>query len=105
MSQSVLGGTYHSAADFQSKTWERLGPIMDPSTPVRMIINNIIGGGPNEEWCTVEMRNESKAKNGMDYNQTYGWCVRWNEEGKIVQVRAYLDSALLRDVIEANESG
>lgn len=102
MSQSVLGGTYHSAADFRSKTLARLGPIMDPSTPMRMTAHNIIGGGA-DEWCTVEMRNEGKAKGGMEYNQTYAWCVRWNNEGKIVQVRAYLDTALVRDVIEANE--
>jgi ketosteroid isomerase-like protein len=103
MSQSVLGGTYHSAAEFQAKTLGKLGPFMDASTPIRMKVHNIIGGGPNEEWCTVEMRNESKTKSGMDYNQTYGWCVRWSEEGKIVQVRAYLDTALLKDVFEANE--
>jgi len=75
---------------------------MDPSTPMRMTAHNIIGGGA-DEWCTVEMRNEGKAKGGMEYNQTYAWCVRWNNEGKIVQVRAYLDTALVRDVIEANE--
>jgi ketosteroid isomerase-like protein len=103
MSQSVLGGTYNSAADFRAKTLARLGSILDPSTPIRIKVHNIIGGGPDEEWCTVEMKNESKAKNGMDYNQTYAWCVRWNEDGKIVQVRAYLDTALLRDVVETNE--
>lgn len=103
MSQSVLGGTYHSAAEFRSKTFSRLGKIMDPATPMKLKVHNIIGGGAGEEWCTVEMKNEGKSKSGMDYNQTYGWCVKWNEEGKIVQVRAYLDSALLRDVIEANE--
>jgi ketosteroid isomerase-like protein len=103
MSQSVLGGTYHSVEEFQSKTMARLGLIMDPSTPLRIKVHNIIGGGPDEEWCTMEMRNEGKTKSGMDYNQTYSWCVRWNDEGKIVQVRAYLDSALMRDVIEANE--
>lgn len=75
---------------------------MDPSTPMSLKIKNIIGGGEGEEWCTVEMENEGKCKNGMEYNQRYAWCVRW--EGKsIMEVRAYLDTALLRDVIEGNE--
>jgi ketosteroid isomerase-like protein len=102
MSHSVLGGTYNSIKSFRESTFARLGPIMDPSTPMSLKIKNIIGGGEGEEWCTVEMENEGKCKNGMEYNQRYAWCVRW--EGKsIMEVRAYLDTALLRDVIEGNE--
>ncbi|KAK3067419.1 hypothetical protein LTS18_001130, partial [Coniosporium uncinatum] len=86
-----------------TKTFGRLNPIMDDSTPMRIKILNVIGGGPDDEWATVELRNEGKTKNGMEYNQTYCWCTRWNQEGKIVQVRAYLDTALVRDVIEGNE--
>jgi len=75
---------------------------MDPSTPMLLKIKNIIGGGESEEWCTVEMENEGKCKNGMDYNQRYSWNVRW-EGNVIVEVRAYVDTALVRDVIEGNE--
>jgi len=75
---------------------------MDPSTPMLLKIKNIIGGGEDEEWCTVEMENEGKCKNGMDYNQRYSWNVRW-EGNVVIEVRAYLDTALLRDVIEGNE--
>jgi hypothetical protein len=30
--------------------------------------------------------------------------MRWNEEGKVVEVRDYLDSAMLRDIWEENEA-
>ncbi|KAF1992464.1 hypothetical protein K402DRAFT_320509, partial [Aulographum hederae CBS 113979] len=106
MSQTgALGGTYHSAADFREKTIVKLGSIMDPDTPLRMKLHNIIGGSGTDEWTTIEMQNEGKTKNGMEYNQKYAWCVRWSPlpEGKIVQVRAYLDSKLLDDVITADE--
>ncbi|KAF5346971.1 hypothetical protein D9758_010120 [Tetrapyrgos nigripes] len=77
---------------------------MDPSTPMNFKAHDIIGGGPDEEWCTVEMKNEGKARNGMRYDQTYAWCVRWaKDEERIVQVRAYVDSGLVDRIVEGNE--
>lgn len=76
---------------------------MDPTHPVRPKVHNIIGGGPDEEWAMVEMTNESKTKTGIEYNNTFAWATRWNAEGKIVQVRAYLDTALVRDAVEPTE--
>lgn len=103
MSQSNLGGTYNSVSDFRKKTLGRLQPIMDSSTPIRFRIQNIIGGGPDEDWCTVEMKNEGMTKTGARYDQTYAWCVRWSKnasgEDRIVQVRAYLDTGLVDRVI------
>lgn len=104
-SHSTLGGTYHSTQEFRSKTFARLAPIMDDATPMRQRVTNIIGGG-DDEWCTVEMVNETRTKSGDAYNQRYAWCCRWAEQGgewKIVQVRAYLDTGLVDRVIAANE--
>ena len=101
-----MGVTYRSLAEFRSKTFARLGLIMDPSTPIKLHVINIIGGGKDEEWATVEMVNEGRARNGARYDQTYAWCTRWEEqegEWKITQVRAYLDTALVNDVVQANE--
>lgn len=103
-SKSVLGGTYHSRDEFRAKTFGRLGKIMDPAHPVWPKVHNIVGGGPDEEWAFVEMTNESATKTGMQYNNTFAWATRWNTEGKIVQVRAYLDSALVRDIVEGTEN-
>ena len=41
---------------------------------------------------------------GMDFNNTYSWCMRFDESGKVVEVRAYLDSAMVKQAIEENET-
>jgi hypothetical protein len=63
MSQSVLGSTYKPATNFRVKTFARLEPIMDASTPIKLVVQNIIGGSLGNKWCTVETRNNGKAKN------------------------------------------
>jgi len=37
----------------------------------------------------------------MLYDNTYSWSTRW-KEGKIVEVRAYLDGLLLNRALEGN---
>lgn len=78
---------------------EVVGNFLHPDSPLRLHVVNIIGGG-SEEWAVVELKNVGKTNKGMDYNQTYCWCTRWkplseDDQGKIVQVRAYLDTGLV----------
>ena len=40
---------------------------------------------------------------GQPYHMTYNWNCRFDASGKIVQVRAYLDTALLTKVLRENE--
>ena len=40
----------------------------------------------------------------MEYNNQYCWVVGFNEEGRIESVRAYLDTAKLRDALALEES-
>ena len=40
---------------------------------------------------------------GLDYTMTYNWVLRFNEAGKIVQARAYLDTELLTQALRENE--
>ena len=41
---------------------------------------------------------------GLKYDNTFSWVTRWDTEGTIVQVRAWLDSALVYKAITENES-
>ena len=41
---------------------------------------------------------------GFPFDNTYAWMTRWNAKGQIVQVRAYLDSALVARVVMENEA-
>jgi len=40
---------------------------------------------------------------GLKFDNTYAWCIRFDEAGMIVQVRAYLDSWMVKQAIEENE--
>lgn len=41
---------------------------------------------------------------GQPYNMTYNWVCKFDEKtGKVVQVRAYLDTNLLTKVLRDNE--
>jgi len=66
-------------------------------------IRNVIGGSPQQPWSTVELLADATCKNGFDFDNTYAWCVRFDEHHKVVQVRAYLDSAMVKQAIEENE--
>jgi len=52
----------------------------------------------------VELESLSTAINGTPFNNTYCWIVRF-ENKVIVEVRAYVDSALVQKVITENENG
>jgi hypothetical protein len=41
---------------------------------------------------------------GLIYDNKFAWLTRWNTLGIIVEVRAYLDSALVHRAITENES-
>lgn len=46
---------------------------------------------------------KKKTKSGLKFDNTYAWCMRFDEEGMIVEVRAYLDSWMVKQAIEENE--
>ena len=52
--------------------------------------------------AVVEMESLSTALNGKPFNNRYCWRVRFSD-GTIVEVRAYLDSALVQRLIDENE--
>ena len=41
---------------------------------------------------------------GFKFDNTYAWCMRFDESGQVVEVRAYLDSQMVKQAIEENES-
>jgi hypothetical protein len=45
------------------------------------------------------------SRTGLKYDNRFAWVTRWNTDGIIVEVRAYLDSALVNMAITENESG
>lgn len=80
----------------------RLGAIMTPPG-ILLKVRNIIGGNPDSPWSTAELVADATCKNGLKFDNTYAWCVRFDGNGTIVQVRAYLDSTMVKQAIEENE--
>ena len=91
-----LAGRYLSKTDFYANTFARLNKILPGGTQLRVQTVLIDGN-----WAVVELRSHATATNGMRFDNRYCWLVRFEDE-RIVEVRAYLDSALVQKLIDEN---
>jgi ketosteroid isomerase-like protein len=98
MGTHPLAGNYHTKADFFTHTFARLNKILKEGVVLR--VTNIV---VDVDSAAVEMESLSAALNGKPFDNRYCWIVQFSE-GTIVEVRAYLDSALVQRLIEENES-
>ncbi|WP_321422229.1 nuclear transport factor 2 family protein [uncultured Methanobacterium sp.] len=97
MGTHPLAGTYHSKEDFISHTFRRLNRILEEGVILK--VKNVL---LHDDTAVVEMESISTALNGKPFNNTYCWVVYFKKE-VIVEVRAYVDSALVQKVIDENE--
>nr|WP_319374527.1 nuclear transport factor 2 family protein [uncultured Methanobacterium sp.] len=97
MGTHPLAGTYHSKEDFISHTFERLNRILEEGVILK--VKNIL---IQDDTAVVEMESVSTALNGKPFNNTYCWVVYFQDE-VFIEVRAYVDSALVQKVIDENE--
>ncbi len=97
MGTHPLAGTYETKKDFIQHTFQRLNNVLRDGVILK--VKNIIVQDNN---AVVELESESTAKNGMLFNNTYCWVCRFDND-LIIEVRAYVDSALVERVIQENE--
>ena len=97
MGTHPLAGTYHTKADFVAHTFARLNKILKEGVVLR--VTNILVAGDS---AAVEMESLSTALDGKPFDNRYCWIVHFSD-GTIVEVRAYLDSALVQRLIDENE--
>ena len=97
MGTHPLAGTYHTKADFLAHTFARLNKLLKEGVILR-VINLLVDG----DTAVVELQSLSTALNGKPFNNRYCWIARFSN-GTIVEVRAYLDSALVQRLIDENE--
>lgn len=102
MGTHPCAGRYKNLAEFQEATFSRLGKIMK-APGIRLMVRNVFGGG-DQAWATVELVAVAECKSGLKFDNTYAWCMRFDESGTIVEVRAYLDSWMVKQAIEENEA-
>ena len=97
MGTHPLAGTYHDRQTFIASTFGRLNRVLKEGVLLR--VTNILVSG---DMSAVELEALSTALNGKPFANRYCWICRF-ESGKIVEVRAYLDSALVQNVLDENE--
>jgi uncharacterized protein len=92
-----LAGTYHTKDDFLAHTFARLDKLLKEGVVLR--VTNLLVDG---DTAAVELESLSTALNGKPFDNRYCWVARFSN-GTIVEVRAYLDSALVKQLIDENE--
>ena len=99
MGTHPLAGSYHSKEDFLNATFRRLNRILQEGVVLK--VTHVYSDG---NTVIVEMKSLSTAKNGMPFNNTYCWVCTFDAAKKITSVRAYLDSAIVQQLIDENET-
>jgi ketosteroid isomerase-like protein len=97
MGTHPLAGVYKSKEDFLKNTFERLDKVLKKGVILK-VDHALVSG----DTAVVEMTQTSTALNGKAFPNTYCWVVRF-VDGMITEVRAYVDSFLVKQVIDENE--
>jgi uncharacterized protein len=91
-----VAGHYRGKADFVAHTFEKLAKVLPQGTQLH--VENVLQSG---DWAVVELRSLATAKNGLRFDNRYCWVCRFRGD-TIVEVRAYLDSALVARLFQEN---
>src|SRR3954466_11111662 len=96
MGTHPLAGHYPSKAAFKTGTFSKLHEVLRDGTQLRLTHAFVAG-----DTAVVELVSGATALNGMRFDNHYCWVVRF-DGGTIVEVRAYLDSALVAELFRQN---
>jgi uncharacterized protein len=91
-----LAGHYPGKKAFVAGTFAKLGQVLPQGTQLH--VEHLVVSG---DEAVVELRSFATAKNGMRFDNRYCWVCRFAGD-KIVEVRAYLDSAMVARLFEEN---
>ena len=97
MGTHPLAGEYRSKQQFRSSTFARLDKVLREGVLLR--VTHVILGG---DWAVVELEALSTDLSGKPFANRYCWVCRFDDQ-VIVEVRAYLDSALVARTLAENE--
>ena len=97
MGTHPLAGNYRTKSSFLAHTFARLNKILKEGVVLR--VTDVLVDGDS---AVVEMESLSTALDGKPFDNRYCWIVHFSS-GTIVEVRAYLDSALVQRLIDENE--
>jgi ketosteroid isomerase-like protein len=96
MGTHPLAGHYRSKKAFIAGTFAKLGQVLPKGAQLH--VENVI---VQDDEAVVELHSLATASNGMRFDNRYCWVVYF-QDGVIVRVRAYLDSAMVARLFEEN---
>jgi ketosteroid isomerase-like protein len=96
MGTHPLAGHYRSKKAFIAGTFAKLGQVLPEGAQLR--VEHLL---VKDDEAVVELHSLATAKNGMRFDNRYCWVVEF-QEGVIVRVRAYLDSAMVARLVDEN---
>jgi hypothetical protein len=96
MGTHPLAGHYLSKEAFIAGTFTKLGKVLPEGAQLQL--EHLI---VKDDEAVVELHSLATARNGMRFDNRYCWVVTF-EGNTIVQVRAYLDSAMVARLFEQN---
>lgn len=91
-----LAGDYKSKKEFREATFAKLGKLFPQG--LRLYTRDVLLSGNR---AAVELYANATSKDGVRFPNEYCWVCRF-DAGRIVEVRAYLDSALVQTLIDAS---
>jgi uncharacterized protein len=98
MGAHPLAGHYRSKQAFYASTFGKLAKVLPEGA--QLSVEHVLVCGNK---AAVELRSNAVAKNGMRFDNRYCWMITFSA-AVIVEVRAYLDSALVARLFEENSS-
>ena len=96
MGTHPLAGHYPSKAAFIEGTFAKLGQVLPQGAQLQ--VEHLL---VKDDEAVVELHSLATAKNGMRFDNRYCWVVHF-QDGVIVRVRAYLDSAMVARLFDEN---
>lgn len=88
-----LAGVYNSKRAFRKATFDRLGPLFPQG--LKLHTRQALVNG---DEAAVELYARATTRDGVRFDNDYCWVCRFDGD-RIVEVRAYLDSALVAEAL------
>ena len=96
MGTHPLAGRYRSKKDFIAGTFAKLSLVLPRGAQLQ--VEHLL---VKDDQAVVELHSLATAKNGLRFDNRYCWVCRFAND-TIVEVRAYLDSALVARLFAEN---
>ncbi|KAF8343190.1 uncharacterized protein EI90DRAFT_3115703 [Cantharellus anzutake] len=96
-----LAGHYTGKNEFLEATDRINNAFQEPINLVIMQEPIVVGNrAVVEMWARDKQGDVPVGRNGIKYDNRFAWFATFNETGRICTVRAYLDSAMVRDLLQ-----